>query len=68
MLLIFFCFRSNDLQHTDSLVKDESHKLMTLWPDIVRELTENNNQELQDVNEWTAKVSIFFFFNFHIIR
>lgn len=49
-------YKSNDLQHTDSLVKDESHKLMTLWPDIVRELTENNNQELQDVNEWTAKV------------
>lgn len=63
MLLIFFCLRSNDIQqHTDSLVKDESYKLMTLWPDIVRELTENNNQELQDVNKWIAKVSIFFFF------
>uniref|UniRef100_V9IKH4 Farnesyl pyrophosphate synthase n=1 Tax=Apis cerana TaxID=7461 RepID=V9IKH4_APICE len=49
-------YRSNDIQHTDSLVKDESHKLMTLWPDIVRELTENNNQELQDVNEWIAKI------------
>ncbi|XP_012343965.1 farnesyl diphosphate synthase [Apis florea] len=31
-------------------------KLMTIWPDIVRELTENNDQELQHVNKWKTKV------------
>lgn len=33
---------------------------MTVWPNIVSELTEDNNEELLDVNKWITEVSIFF--------
>lgn len=33
---------------------------MTIWPDIVRELTEEDNEELSDINKWTTEVSNFF--------
>lgn len=33
---------------------------MTVWPDIVSELTEENNEELLDVNKWITEVFIFF--------
>lgn len=37
---------------------------MTVWPNIVNELTKDNNEELLDVNKWITEVSIFFFFNY----
>lgn len=33
---------------------------MAIWPDIVRELTEEDNKELPDVNKWITEVSISF--------
>lgn len=58
MLIKFFYLRSNNIQFVDSF-KNERNELMIMWPDIVRELTENN-EELPDVNKWITEVSNFF--------
>ncbi|XP_031773277.1 farnesyl pyrophosphate synthase-like isoform X2 [Apis florea] len=46
---------SNNIQFVDSF-KDERNELMAMWPDIVRELTEENNEELLDVNKRITKI------------
>lgn len=58
MLIKFFYLRSNNIQFVDSF-KNERNELMIMWPNIVRELTENN-EELPDVNKWITEVSNFF--------
>ena len=32
---------------------------MAMWPDIVRELTEEDNEELPDVKKWFKEVFLF---------
>ena len=32
---------------------------MGMWPDIVRELTEEDNEELPDVKKWFKEVFLF---------
>lgn len=60
MLLKFFCFRSNKVRQLVDSFKNERNELMAIWPDIVSELTKDNNEELLDVNKWITEVSIFF--------
>ena len=60
LIIKFLCFRSNNVQEYVNLFKDERNELMAMWPDILRELTDKDNEELPDVKKWTKKVSIFF--------
>lgn len=60
LIIKFLCFRSNNVQEYVNSFKDERNELMAMWPDILRELTDKDNEELPDVKKWTKKVSIFF--------
>ncbi|XP_061940004.1 farnesyl pyrophosphate synthase-like [Apis cerana] len=42
---------SNNVQEYVNSFKDERNELMGMWPDIVRELTEGDNEELPDVKK-----------------
>lgn len=64
LIIKFLCFRSNNVQEYVNSFKDERNELMAMWPDILRELSEEYNEELPDVKKWIKKVSIFFFFNY----
>lgn len=61
LIIKFLCFRSNNVQEYVNSFKDERNELMAMWPDILRELTDKDNEELPDVKKWTKEVSIFFF-------
>ncbi|PBC25097.1 Farnesyl pyrophosphate synthase [Apis cerana cerana] len=47
---------SNKVRRLVDSFNDEKNKLMTVWPNIVSELTEDNNEELLDVNKWITEV------------
>ncbi|XP_072748540.1 uncharacterized protein Ndufv3 [Anoplolepis gracilipes] len=36
--------------------EDEIHEMMTIWPDIVRDITDSKILEIPDVSSWVAKV------------
>lgn len=38
--------------------KDESQKMMAVWPDVIRDLTDAvKSMNIPDVTEWVSKVS-----------
>ncbi|XP_006572097.2 farnesyl pyrophosphate synthase [Apis mellifera] len=47
---------SNKVRRLVDSFNDERNKLMTVWPNIVNELTKDNNEELLDVNKWITEV------------
>ncbi|PBC25192.1 Farnesyl pyrophosphate synthase [Apis cerana cerana] len=47
---------SNNEQKYVNSFKDERNELMAMWPDIVRELTEEDNEELPDVKKWFKEI------------
>ncbi|XP_026300396.1 farnesyl pyrophosphate synthase [Apis mellifera] len=49
-------YTSNNVQQFVDSFKNERNELMTIWPDIVRELTEEDNEELSDINKWTTEI------------
>ncbi|XP_061939987.1 farnesyl pyrophosphate synthase-like isoform X2 [Apis cerana] len=49
-------FGSNNVQEYVNSFKDEKNELMGMWPDIVHELMEEDNEELPDVKKWIKEI------------
>ncbi|XP_043797713.1 farnesyl pyrophosphate synthase-like [Apis laboriosa] len=47
---------SNNVRQFVDSFKDERNELMAIWPNIVCELTEEDNEELSDVNKWITEI------------